>query len=127
MKKDYIKAVLEMMAEGVAPEAVLTGLGKTLEAKGHTRLHASVLRGVLRVLETQKTKTVATVTVANKEALSSHTSAIKSALVALDAGDTYETKIDGTIIGGFAAEFNNVLIDNSYKAKLVALYRKLAK
>ncbi len=127
MKKQYIQAALEMIASGKAPEAVLAGLAKTLEAKGHMRLHASVLQGVLRILETQKTKTTAIVTIASEKAGVEHAKAIKEALSELSTEFVPETKIDETIIGGFTAEFNNVLIDKSYKAQLVSLYRKLAK
>jgi len=127
MNKQYIKAVLEVIAEGKSPDTVIEGLVKTLKAKGHMRLYASVLRGVLRILETQKSKSGAIVTVVDEKAITKYSKAIKHSLSQLSAETDPEIKIDNTIIGGFTTEFNNVLIDNSYKAQLVALYRKLSK
>lgn len=125
MNKQYIQAVLEMIAEGKSPDAIIDGLVKTLEAKGHMRLYASVLRGVLRILETETNSNVAIVTVVDEKAAVKYADAIKQSLSTLSADSKPETKVDPTIIGGYTVEFNDVLIDKSHKAQLVSLYRKL--
>ena len=125
MKKNYIQALLEMINEGKDVTIVLEGLSKTLAAKGHTRLHASVLRGVLRVLETQSSSPATSVAVVSEADAKKFATIISQALHNLGADGDFVTKVDDSLVGGFVAEHNNVIIDTSYKAKLVSLYRKM--
>ena len=127
MKNHYIQAVLEMIDSGSDIQSVLKGLSVSLEKKGHTRLHAAVLRGVVRILSSKITSTGAIVTIADKDLLKGHKEAITSALSTLSAGKDYQTIIDPTIIGGVIVEYNNTIIDTSYKTQLVKLYRTLTK
>lgn len=127
MQKHYIQAVLELINAGKTPNEVLAGLHAVLKAKGHMRLHASVLRGVLRILASQKATLSAVVTVQKESDIATHKKAIESALAEISASKEFSTNIDSTIVGGFIAQFNNVVYDASYKSKLIALYRKVAK
>lgn len=123
MKNHYIQATLEMIQSGTDAEKVFEGLEKTMQDKGHVRLYASVLRGVLRVLETKKDGAVATVTVAKDADVLTFTDVINTALVSLNAGENFSTKIDETIIGGVIIKNNNTIVDRSYKTVLTNLYR----
>jgi len=127
MKKHYIQAVLEMIRAGGSPEQVLSGLNTVLKAKGHESLKASVLFGVVRVLEAESARSGASVTVATKAHAEKYANAIKAVLQDLGAPTDYVVKEDATLIGGFVAENNNVVHDASYKTSLVTLYRKLTK
>ena len=51
MKKNYIKAVLEMIENGDDIKAVLKGLKNLLAVRGHERLLPAVLQGVVRELD----------------------------------------------------------------------------
>lgn len=127
MKDHYIHAVLEMLENGADVHTVLSGLSATLQKKGHTRLHGAVLRGVLRILESKRGTRGATVTVARESAVSEKKHAIEQALAQLGASSDYRVVVDPSIIGGTIVEHNNVLIDTSYKTRLVKLYRSITK
>lgn len=127
MKNHYIQAVLEMMHAGKSPDAVILGLKNALTAKGHMRLYSSVLKGVLRVVETKKDISGAVVTVATAGAVEAYTARIQESLTVLGAEGDFVTKIDPTIIGGVIVKSNNTVIDSSYKTALTNLYRATTK
>jgi len=124
MKQQYITAVLEMLKSGKESGEVLSGLKETLKKRGHLALEASILNGVLRVIEAKNLSSV-TVTVANEASFEAQSTVIKVALKELGAEAASSVKIDETIIGGFIAETKNIRHDASYKTKLVNLYRSL--
>jgi F0F1-type ATP synthase delta subunit len=123
MKNHYIQATLEMIQSGIETEKVFEGLKKTMQDKGHIRLYASVLRGVLRVLETKQDVAIASVTVAKDADVLKYIDVIKTTLGSLNAGENFSTKIDETIIGGVIVKNNNTIVDRSYKTALTNLYR----
>lgn len=125
MKKHYIQAVLELVRKGKSPDEVISGLVTLLEAKGHKALFVSVLKGVLHVIEAESERTGAVVIVANRADEQKYADAIREALKAMGASESYALKEDDTLIGGFIAEANNIVHDESHKAALVNLYRKL--
>jgi len=127
MKNHYIQATLEMIQSGTDTEKVFEGLQKTMQDKGHMRLYASVLRGVVRVLETKKVTSVATVVVAKDADVQKYADVIKAALSSIKAGEDFSTKVDETIIGGVIIKGNNTIVDRSYKTILTNLYRSVAK
>lgn len=125
MNKHYIKAVLEMIKAGKTPDEILVGLAKVLKDKGHERLKASVLRGVLRILEADSDRLSSVVVVAKAADTARYEAAIKTALAQLTTDSNYTVVEDDTLIGGFIAKANNTTYDASYKTKLVKLYRNL--
>lgn len=126
MKQNYITAVLEELKAGKQIDSIIAGLKATLQKRGHGSLLPAVLRGVLRVLEADR-KSVSSVTVASSQAFAAQANEINTALAALHAEGTPQIHVDKTIIGGFITEANAQRIDNSYKTKLVTLYRSLTK
>lgn len=112
-----------MLKKGDEPAAVFAGLSKTLENRGHQKLHASILRGVLRELSASTKSTVPKLILAKKDDAEKLKAEISSALAALDAGENYSLSIDQTITGGFVLSYNHRAIDNSYKTKLLNWYR----
>jgi|GEM_PF-946737 len=127
MKNHYINATLSLIQTGSDPQSVLDGLLKSMQSKGHERLYASVLRGVVRVLETKKDSTQATVVVAKEADVEKYASVIKETLTSLDAGSDFSTKIDETIVGGVIVKSNNTVVDRSFKTALTNLYRATLK
>lgn len=126
MKQHYIDATLQMISEGKEISSILDGLQKIMEQKGHTSLFAAVLRGVLRVLETQKsTGTVVYVAKAGDETELADT--IKAALAELEAVGEPTVVVDETLVGGAVVQSNNFVLDRSYKTALINLYRSVTK
>lgn len=126
MKNNYITAVLEMLQAGKEPDTVLTGLKRTLESRGHSRLYVSILRGVEKVLSAHSAEGVI-VTVVDQAAYEKQKEAISKALNELKADKEPLIVTDETIVGGFLAEANKQRLDKSYKNKLVSLYRNITK
>jgi len=127
MKNHYIQATIEMIQSETAVEAVFEGLQKSMQKKGHMRLYASILRGVLRILETKKDVAIATVVVANSADVQKYADTIKATLTSIEAGEDFSTEIDETIIGGVIVKANNTIVDQSYKTALTNLYRLTTK
>jgi len=127
MKNHYIQAVLEMIKEGNDPDVVISGLAKLLEAKGHQSLFTSVVKGVLRVMEAQSERTGAVVTLTKAADEQKYVESIKASLKEMGADSAYQVKEDDTLIGGYIAEVNNTMHDQSHKSALIELYRKLTK
>lgn len=127
MKDHYIQAVLDIIHEGKEPDVVIASLSKVLAVKGHQALFGSILKGVLRIMEAEADRTGAVVTLARTADETKHVSAIKVALRAMGASESFTTRIDDSLIGGFIAEVNNTVHDASHKTALVNLYRNLTK
>ncbi len=128
MKKHYVQAVLQLLEEGKDIDTVLISLHDTLQRKGHTKLHESILSAVLTQLVRITATEGALVTVAKESDSQKYQSAIQEALKELRSdGASLRTKVDETLIGGFTVEYNNTRIDRSYKEKLVSLYRAITK
>ena len=127
MKAHYIQATVEMLQSGTDIGSVLSGLQKTLETKGHMRLHVAVLRGLLRVLETKTDSSRAVVTVAKALDVEALSNLIQESLSTLNSEGEFVTKIDGTLVGGIVVESNNKILDKSYKTALTNLYRATTK
>ena len=125
MKDHYINATLTLLAEGAATDKILSDLKRVLEAKGHTRLYASILRGLLRQMDAKQHTGDVTIILAKEADLTKHKEAIESALERYTDGPDHTTTVDENIIGGFVLRFGNTVLDQSYKTRLVKLYRSL--
>lgn len=123
--KDYIGAVTELLNEGRDGARVLSQLAETLARKGHSSLYPRILHGVQHELERRQALTTAHVTVSSTHDSARLAPKIKAALAELNITKEPETRIDGTIIGGFTITHGDRIIDHSYKTQLVALYRAL--
>ena len=126
MKNHYITATIELLHSGKEPAAVLGGLKKTLEARGHQALYPSILRGVERLLHAKNSQS-AILAVAREKDVDTFKAAITAASKELDVADAPEVVVDDTLIGGFVLQTGTTRLDQSYKTKLVSLYRSLIK
>lgn len=127
MKKQYIHAVVELIERGIDIETVLKGLTHVLRKRGHMRLYAPILRGILVRLDTSAVASIPRVVTNSKDDFKKHKETIEAALSNLKAEGPYEEAIDDTLIGGFIAEYDNKMIDASYKSKLLRLYRTITR
>lgn len=127
MKETYTNALLQLLTPEADVVAVLEGFKKTLKARGHEALYKTVLARVLRTLEAARAST--SVVVANQAALEAQAAAIAAALKDLGADPAQPATpvFDETIIGGFVAEYAHTRTDQTYKTKLVSLYRSLTR
>lgn len=121
---DYINAVLSILSEGGEFDDVIKKLKQTLEVKGHQKLYRSILLGLLKKSERAVYANVATVTTAREKDIGSLKEQIEKSLKSLNTTE-FESRVDQSLVGGYVVEHDNKLIDNSYKSRLVALYRSL--
>lgn len=125
MKDYYITSVTELLMAGREPAAVLSGLTKTLVHRGHEKLHHAILIGVLNKFSAQEDELRARVQVASDESYHALKDRIEAALRTLDAPDNPQVSVKPNIVGGFIAEYNHHLINESYKERLLELYRNV--
>lgn len=127
MKASYTTAVLELLAAGKEVPAVLSGLKRAMQAHGHEKLYAPVLRNVVRIVAAEPVAG-ATVTIARAEDRERYQKEIEAALAALPVTTqptASHTVIDDTLIGGFTVTNGTHLLDASFKSKLLNLYRRI--
>jgi len=125
MKEIYTTALLQLLTSKSDTSDVLEGFKRTLQKRGHGVLYGPVLRKVLRVLKAKCPNTQ--ITLASENELTKQKADIETALRQLGATAEPAVVIDDTIIGGYVAEHNHYRLDNSYKSKLLALYRSITK
>ncbi|MCA9364066.1 F0F1 ATP synthase subunit delta [Candidatus Kaiserbacteria bacterium] len=119
---DYSIATYDVLNSGTEPTVALTGLAQVLEKRGHTKLYSTVLRGLVHLLE-QRGETSAHVSVAREQDIKTLKKEITNALHQLGAEGPHTVHVDGSLIGGFVAKYQNRIFDTSYKSQLVSLYR----
>ncbi len=122
--RDYTHAVLELIHEGMNVDEAFRGLTYTLIQRGHRSLFPAILRELERNAEKIALKETATLTLAKKDDETKLKTEIGEALALLNA-TSHTVRTDPTITGGFILEGNEKRIDESYKKKLLTLYRSL--
>ncbi|MEN9922324.1 MAG: hypothetical protein RL097_601 [Candidatus Parcubacteria bacterium] len=129
MKTEYVQALLQTLHEGVATEVALSGLRRVLEKNKHSKLLPAILQEAVRMLETEKGASFATVAVARSADNVVLATQIKNALAELQVPSTAIVKIviDETLVGGFVATFDYKERDQSYKKVLTSLYESITK
>ncbi len=129
MKSAYVQAFLEVLQSGMSVDTALVGLKSTLERKNHSKLYASVLLEVVRVLEADKDEKSAVVTLASLAQAKELKTQISSALTTLgvDKNAIVKEKVDETLIGGFVVTFDYKEHDHSYKKSLKNLFESITR
>lgn len=64
-------------------------------------------------------------TVANKEDVTKYKEEVQKYVTTLNGDDHIGVKVDEQIIGGFKIEFGDMMVDGSYKRRLLNLYREI--
>lgn len=120
MHADYAQAVLlARTREGASDESVVTGLIRNLKETGRMKLLSGILRELKR-LEARAAKTAPTLELASEK----DRTAAEAVLAA--AGVTpRETIVNPSLIRGWRARANGVLMDRSAKRALIDIYQKI--
>jgi F0F1-type ATP synthase delta subunit len=124
MKDTYVHAVLELLSAGESVETVLVNLKKVLAARGHSKLHASILSSLANELQLETEENLPKVVLATDGGVSE--AEIKLALQKLNAPDSnYTVTVNPNIIGGLIATYQSKQLDQSYQTKLRELYQSI--
>lgn len=126
MEQHYAQALWRLVEDGVTPHKAVGMLRELLAREGRLALLPRVGRAFERLAEKESKTSTMVLTIARENDERQAKSAAKETLAALklDAGDL-ETQVDDSLIGGWRLEGRSVLIDNSYKNRLIALYNRV--
>ena len=124
MQAAYTTAVLDLLKRGVDPSKVFRGLQTTLQARGHGKLYARIIRQVARRLPHALRPSVK-LTVAREADVAHYEEAIQAAMRSLNATEQPIVVIDDALIGGFIAESADQRVDQSHHRKLRSLYQSV--
>lgn len=119
MEKVYAEAINNVVAKGAKEEAVFESLKSHLSATGRVKLLPRILYE-LRALSARKGKVAATVEVARESDAAAALKEAKEAGIDADAA-----VVNDSLITGWRAKKEGVLIDRSGKRALIDLYRRI--
>lgn len=135
METAYAQALWKLVQGGpgraaMTPHAAVKAVREKLERDGRVSLMPRVRRAFARLAEREANKNTMVLTVAREKDERTAKSAAKEVLASLGANDLpkeagFETRVDDTIIGGWRLEGRGVLVDNSYKSKLLSIYNRV--
>jgi F0F1-type ATP synthase delta subunit len=128
MEQAYAQALMRAVENGMTPHAAVKAVKEMLERDGRTALLPRVARAFARLAERQSKKDDIVLTVAREKDERQAKSAAKEILAELNADmDGLKTQVDDSIIGGWRLEGRGMLVDNSYKSKLLDIYHMVTK
>ena len=120
MHADYAQAVLlARTREGASDESVVTGLIRNLKETGRMKLLPGILRELKRP-EARAAKTAPTLELASEK-----DRAAAEAVLAAAGVTPRETIVNPSLIRGWRARANGVLMDRSAKRALIDIYQKI--
>jgi F0F1-type ATP synthase delta subunit len=132
MEKTYAQVLAKMIEGGREPKEAVGLLYEYLKRTGRGALLSRIARAYERLGEREARKRGLTLTVAkeadlaqakkeSKQFMSAHTGTSEGGDES-SFGTSLKTQIDDTLIGGWRLEGNEVLVDASYKKRLIDLY-----
>lgn len=127
MKQTYTTAVVELLQSGQDIDAVLTGLQKAMQRRGHLVHYAAVLEGVVAALQATQRSEQAEVAVAADADVALCKDAIAAQLATLHAPATYRTVVRPELVGGSRVMYKHTVSDASYKTALLNLYQRVVR
>lgn len=128
MEKQYALALWKLVEGGMKPAVAVSAISARLSAEGRSLLLPRVGREFSRIAEREQKRRTMVLTVARTSDVSSSEKEAKEA--AKKAGiphDTFETRVDDTIIGGWRLEGDEHLLDASHKQQLLDLYARVTR
>lgn len=125
MEQQYATALWRMVEGGMTPSKAVSALRELLEREGRSELLPRIGKALARIAEREARRSQLTVTVASeKDSRHAHTEAHKALKEMGIEEKDLKTLVDDTVIGGWRLEGRGVLIDNTYKQKLLSLYNR---
>jgi F0F1-type ATP synthase delta subunit len=126
MEKQYAQALWKLVKRGMEPKKAVHALRDMLAREGRSELLPRVARAFQRIALEQSKKTDVVLTVATEgdiTAAKKHTHDL-IAEFGVTPHDV-QTRIDGSLIGGWRLEGKEKLIDASYKRRLLDLFSRV--
>ncbi len=131
MEKHYAQALWKMVEGGMTPHKAVSALKELLVREGRSALMPRIARAFQRIAAQEGNTSTMVLTVAReKDEREAHKEALEM-LKKLGVGDLpagkagLETQVDDSLIGGWRLEGRSILVDQSYKSQLLALYNRV--
>lgn len=124
MTTNYTTAAYELLVAGVSVDTVLDGVRQVMQRRGHIAHYPAVLRALLDRWEAFEQKQQPVVAIARADDESRCAAIIREQLAVVAAPGTYRTRIAPELIGGSRVEYDHRVVDGSYKASLLRLYKQ---
>jgi F0F1-type ATP synthase delta subunit len=113
---------------GMTPHSAVKAVRERLSRDGRTALLPRIARALKRLAERESKKNNLVLTVAREKDERRALRAAKKVLAKLGMKKVeLTTRVDDTVIGGWRLEGRGVLVDNSYKARLLEIYHHAAR
>lgn len=125
MEGVYARSLWKIIEGGTEPKAAVHALAATLKKHGRMALLPRIGRAFARIAERENRRHGVTLTVAREK--DSHESQREAKAVLREMGKEVthlKTQVDESLIGGWRLEGNEILVDASYKRRLLDLYKK---
>jgi F0F1-type ATP synthase delta subunit len=125
MEEAYAQALWKMVKEGTAPSKAVHALSELLKSHGRLALMPRIGKAFARIAERQLQKETMTLTVAREKDERAAKAAAKEVLAELKLeAKEVSVKVDDSLIGGWRLEGKEVLVDRSYKTRLLGVFNK---
>lgn len=123
MEQEYAQALWQMIESGTQPKPALHALVESLKARGREMLLPRIARAFERLAARELQKNALVVSVAHEKDSARAKREAKRILdeLSVDAKDI-DVKTDESLIGGWRLEGRGILIDESFKKKLLDMY-----
>ena len=121
--KDYSSAATDLLEKGVAVDDVLTGLKKVQEEHGDTKLWPETLHLIMNDVESHEDKSFVVVKVVKNSDAEKFKSEIKTFMNTNAESKEFVVVEDDTLVGGYSIQTDHLIVDSTYKTKLINLYR----
>lgn len=126
MEKSYAQALWSMVEGGTSPSKAVHALQDMLTREGRAGLMPRIARAFARLAEREGNKNNMVLTVAREKDERHGHKEVVALLEKLGAtSHDLKTQVDDTLIGGWRLEGRGMLVDNSYKTKLLTMYHRV--
>lgn len=126
MENAYAQALWKMVEGGMTPLKAVAAIKETLAAHGRTALLPRIARAFARLAEREARKSDVVLTIADEKDEKGAKKAAQEILTKLGLeSEGLKTRVDDTVIGGWRLEGKGLLVDHSYKQRLLSMYTRV--
>lgn len=125
MEQAYAQALWKMVEGGMQPSKAVSALAEVLTQHGRLALMPRIGKAFTRIAARNAQKRTIVLSVAREKDERAAKHAAAEVLAQLEKGkEEIEVKIDDSLIGGWRLEGSELLVDRSYKTRLLDLFSK---
>jgi F0F1-type ATP synthase delta subunit len=124
MEKAYAQALWKLVENGMAPGKAVRSIHAQLQSRGRTPLMPRIARAFKRLAERESRKNDMVLSVAREKDERRARSEAKAFLAGRGITADMNIRIDDSVIGGWRLEGRGLLVDNTYRNRLLTIYKR---